>query len=61
MSHIIEHFAPHDLLPFIDSYLHRLQPGGRLIICTPLLTKNFYNDFDHVKPYQPVGIGMVFG
>lgn len=61
MSHIIEHFQPLDLKNFIDNYLDRLKLGGHLIIATPLLTEYFYDDFDHVKPYSPLGIMMVFG
>lgn len=61
MAHIIEHFTPADLLGFIDSYLDRLKPGGRLIIATPLMSDYFYDDFDHIKPYQPIGLLMVFG
>lgn len=61
MSHVIEHFTPQDLLPFIDGYLDRLKVGGSLIIATPLLTRYFYDDFDHVKPYHPRGIMMVLG
>lgn len=61
MAHIIEHFHPDELLVFMDSYLDHLKPGGRLIIATPLMSDYFYDDFDHVKPYQPTGILMVFG
>jgi hypothetical protein len=61
MSHVIEHFAPKDLVPFLDGYLDRLKVGGRLIIATPLLTRLFYDDFDHVRPYHPMGLLMVFG
>lgn len=61
MSHIIEHFMPERLLEFMDSYLDRLKLGGHLIIATPLNSPYFYDDFDHVKPYHPVGIDMVFG
>jgi SAM-dependent methyltransferase len=60
MSHIIEHFQPSDLLDFMDSYLNRLTDGGYLIISTPLNSPYFYDDFDHVKPYHPTGISMVF-
>ena len=61
MSHIIEHFSPSALKEFMDGYLDRLEMGGHLIIATPLLSPYFYDDFDHVKPYQPIGILMVFG
>jgi SAM-dependent methyltransferase len=61
MSHVIEHFAPAELLSFMDAYLDRLKPGGRLVIATPLMSDYFYDDFDHIRPYQPAGIQMVFG
>jgi SAM-dependent methyltransferase len=61
MSHIIEHFQPRDLLEFIDGYLDRLRVGGGLVIATPLMSNNFFDDFDHVRPYQPLGLQMVFG
>lgn len=60
MSHFIEHLSPMDLLNAMDGYLDRLKIGGRLIIATPLMTDYFYDDFDHVKPYQPAGIREVF-
>lgn len=61
ISHVIEHFAPNDLLVFMDGYLDLLRPGGHLIIATPLFSPYFYDDFDHIKPYQPVGILLMFG
>ena len=61
MIHVIEHMGPGECFRFIDSYLDRLNHGGILIIATPLLTNYFYEDFDHVKPYLPSGIQMVFG
>lgn len=60
MSHVIEHFQPHDLITFMDSYLDRLNIGGYFIIVTPLFSSYFFEDFDHVKPYHPTGINMVF-
>ena len=61
MSHVIEHFTPNDLIEFMDGYLDLLRPGGHLIIATPLFSPYFYDDFDHIKPYQPVGILHMFG
>jgi SAM-dependent methyltransferase len=61
MSHVIEHFAPRALFDFMDGYLDRLKSDGHLVIATPLMSNNFYDDFDHVRPYQPLGILMVFG
>jgi SAM-dependent methyltransferase len=60
MSHFIEHFAPESLLAVMDGYLDRLKKGGRLVIATPLMSDYFYDDFDHIKPYQPAGIRLVF-
>lgn len=60
MFHVIEHFHPDHLLTFMDTYLNRLKVGGYLIIATPLNSPYFYEDFDHVKPYHPTGINMVF-
>lgn len=61
MFHVVEHFAPNDLLAFVDGYLDMLRPGGHLIIATPLMSNYFYDDFDHIKPYQPAGFLTVFG
>jgi SAM-dependent methyltransferase len=61
MAHIIEHFAPRDLLTFLDRWLDRLEPRGELVIVTPLESPHFFDDFDHVKPYHPEGLQMVFG
>lgn len=60
-SHVVEHFPPRELVEFLDTYLDRLVPGGHVVIATPLASNNFYDDFDHVKPYQPLGLLMVFG
>ena len=60
-SHVVEHFSPAALLELLEHYLDRLKIGGHIIIITPLMTQRFYNDFDHVKPYYPTGIQMVFG
>lgn len=60
-SHIIEHFAPNELKMVLESYFARLKDDGHVIISTPLLWKGFYWDFDHIKPYHPIGINMVFG
>ncbi len=61
MSHIVEHFSPDRLLAFIDEYLVYLRPGGYLVIATPLAGDRFFDDFDHVRPYQPLGFTMVYG
>jgi SAM-dependent methyltransferase len=60
-SHVIEHFAPENLIAFMNFYLSRLKDGGVFIILTPLHSPYFYDDFDHVKPYQVTGMLQVFG
>jgi len=60
MSHVIEHFAPRELLEFLDRWLDHLEDGGELVIATPVMSAHFYDDFDHVKPYYPEGLKMVF-
>lgn len=61
LSHIIEHLQPDELMTLMDKYLDHLKSGGHLIIATPLLSSSFYDDFDHVRPYQPAGLNIVFG
>ena len=60
MSHIIEHFPPNDLMNFMDHCLSRLEIGGHLIIVTPLMSRSFFRDFDHIKPYPPQAIAQMF-
>jgi len=61
MSHVIEHFPPRELVQFLDRWLDQLEDGGELVVATPLMSPHFYDDFDHVKPYHPEGLKMVFG
>jgi len=61
LSHIIEHFQYHDLKEFLEHYLDYLNVNGYLLIATPVLNDNFYDDFDHVKPYTHLSILSVFG
>jgi hypothetical protein len=30
-----------------------LSPGGILVVRAPLLTKDFYSDLSHIRPYNP--------
>ena len=59
-SHIIEHFQYKELKQFFDDYIYFCNHKSKLIISTPTYNKSFYNDFDHVKPYHPYGILMVY-
>ncbi|MFX0170587.1 MAG: methyltransferase domain-containing protein, partial [Candidatus Hodarchaeota archaeon] len=52
-SHLMEHLYPdqvHELLIKIDSLL---VTNGVLVIRGPLLSKYFYDDLTHIKPYNP--------
>jgi SAM-dependent methyltransferase len=60
ISHVIEHLPPNELLNFLDFYLDFLKNDGYLIILSPVFTKQFYVDFDHIKPYSPLGINSIF-
>jgi len=60
-SHIIEHFQYQDLKVFLENYFRYLKPGGYVLIITPVLNANFFDDFDHVKPYGTRGLLQVFG
>lgn len=60
MSHFIEHLLPIEMLDTVDNYLDLLVDGGELIIATPLFYNEFYDDFDHVKPYTSKAIAMLF-
>ena len=61
LSHIIEHFQYQDLKEFLEHYLGYLNDQGHLIVATPIINDNFYDDFDHVKPYTHLSILSVFG
>lgn len=57
MEHLIEHFSPSDAFRLLADYVHRLRPGGRLILVTPnpsdwtVLSEIFWLDPTHVRPY----------
>ena len=60
LSHLIEHFAPQDLHPFLTGLFARLRSGAYIIVATPLMSPWFYDDFDHIRPYHPQGLLMAF-
>ncbi len=60
MSHIIEHIEAAQLIDFLDKYLDKLQYGGKLIIATPFLYNEFYDDYDHIKPYTPKALSILY-
>lgn len=60
LSHIIEHFHWRDLVSFLNKYLEGLRTGGTVVILTPVYHRGFYDDFDHVKPYNAKAIRQLF-
>ncbi|WPR77407.1 class I SAM-dependent methyltransferase [Algoriphagus sp. NG3] len=52
-SHIVEHLNPQELYEFLIEMDRTLKIGGNIVISTPMLWENFYNDLSHVKPYNP--------
>jgi len=60
MSHVIEHFLPNDLMNFMNHCLSRLKIRSYLIIATPLMSRVFFHDFDHIRPYPPQAIAQMF-
>ena len=61
LSHIIEHFEYRELIEFMETYLAYLKKDGYLIIITPVFNANFFDAFDHVKPYSHIGVLNIFG
>lgn len=60
MSHLIEHIQPGQLIGFMDSYIDKLKRNGLLIIATPLLYDEFFDDYDHIRPYTPKAIRLLY-
>jgi SAM-dependent methyltransferase len=60
-SHFIEHFLPKDVL-FICQEIDRvLQPGGTLLIRSPIYSKEFFDDPTHIRPYHLHSIFHLLG
>jgi SAM-dependent methyltransferase len=59
LSHIVEHFDYSSLIGFLNTYLPHLKMGGLLMILTPFYHRGFYDDFDHVKPYNPGALRQI--
>ena len=53
ISHVIEHLQCTVLYSLISSIMGRLSDNGKLIIFSPVPCRDFYDMFDHVKPYTP--------
>ena len=52
-SHLIDNIGSKDLYDFLFEIDRVLKPGGSLVISTPLLWSNFYDELSHTRPYNP--------
>lgn len=55
-SHLIEHLFPHDAHKMLSEVTRILKRNGIFVLSTPILWEGFYNDFTHIKPYNPQSI-----
>jgi SAM-dependent methyltransferase len=55
-AHVIEHLYPENAFHLLQEVDRVLKKNGVFVLSTPLLWKGFYNDFTHVKPYNPQSI-----
>ncbi len=55
-SHIIEHLYPKDAHNMLNEVGRVLKKDGIFVLSTPILWSGFYNDFTHIKPYNPESI-----
>lgn len=59
-SHIIEHFPPQEAYQVLKETARVLRPGGIIIIQSPLLGPQFYDEVTHIRPYPPNAILSVY-
>lgn len=52
-SHILEHLYPEDFYSMLKEIDRVLRGGGILVISSPMLWDEFYDDLSHIKPYHP--------
>lgn len=52
-SHLIEHLYFNELYRLFKEFNRVLKINGILIVSSPMLWNNFYDTFNHIKPYHP--------
>lgn len=55
-SHLIEHLYPNEAYKMLMEVNRVLKRNGVFVLSTPIFWEGFYNDFTHVKPYNPESI-----
>jgi len=60
-AHLIEHFDLNDVKKIIGEIYRVLQPGGILVLRTPMFNKYFFNDPTHIRPYPPAALMNLLG
>lgn len=55
-SHLIEHLYPSDAHRMLSEVARVLKKNGIFVLSTPVFWEGFYNDFTHIKPYNPESI-----
>jgi ubiquinone/menaquinone biosynthesis C-methylase UbiE len=53
ISHLVDNLMVADFYDFLLELNRVLKAGAFLVISTPLLWPNFYDDLSHVRPYNP--------
>ena len=53
ISHLVDNLAGSDFYNFMLELNRVLKAGAFLVVSTPLLWPNFYDDLSHVRPYNP--------
>jgi len=60
-SHLIEHLFPSEAWQFLNQLNRILKPGGILCLRAPLMSRHFYNDLTHIRPYPPQAVMEYLG
>lgn len=53
ISHVLEHLFPEQVYHVLCEADRILRDDGFLVIRTPYMHARFYDDLDHIKPYNP--------
>ncbi|MDP8220549.1 MAG: hypothetical protein P9X26_04340 [Candidatus Stygibacter frigidus] len=55
-SHLIEHLYPEEAWELLNQMNRILKPGDIICLRAPLMSRHFYNDLTHIRPYPPQSI-----